>query len=391
MAFGIYVHTPYCIQRCKYCDFATYEQSQILPPSDYLKLLSAEIDATKHFFPKQATDTIYFGGGTPSLLPAEQIVSVIDMLDKAGFPRGPGTEITIEINPATINEEKMRIYLDRGINRFSVGAQTFNDELLKRLGREHDAEQTMSTLRLLDQFNANFTFDILFALPGQTIDHLKNDLRIGLDFGANHVSTYCLTVPNSNPLSIGRPPEADQIEMFHLLDHELTHHGFRQYEISNYARPGFESKHNLLYWTDEPYWGIGLSAHSYSPNKQSGIRFWNPSSIKEYEQFWSTPLKYKTPLDLGLERHEALAPHQYATDLCHTSLRMLTGISHQVFSKKFSKNQLDSIYLRLDRLVSRGLVEKIDTSWKLSREGIYLSNLVFEELTFLEKEFPAFG
>jgi oxygen-independent coproporphyrinogen-3 oxidase len=188
MSFGVYVHIPYCLQRCTYCDFATYEQSKIMPPDQYVSLLQEEIRQNEKAYAKQVLDTVYFGGGTPSLLPAASIVSILNSLANFGFTTGPQTEITIEINPATISVEKMDAYLKAGINRFSVGAQTFDDKLLKSVNREHTARQTRDTLALLQSYKVNFSFDILFGLPGQTVEGLKQDLDEVLRIQPAHVS-----------------------------------------------------------------------------------------------------------------------------------------------------------------------------------------------------------
>jgi putative oxygen-independent coproporphyrinogen III oxidase len=339
MAFGVYVHIPYCIQRCTYCDFATYEQSKILPPDQYVDLVLKEIRQKRGYYTPQSLDTIYFGGGTPSLIPAHLIVAIIKELGRYGFTTRPDTEITIEINPATIDREKLKIYLDHGVNRFSVGAQTFDDRLLKMVRREHSAKQTLETLDLLRSYGLNFSFDILFALPSQTVQGLQRDVQIAVEQGAKHISPYCLTVPDGHPLSKGRPIDDEQVEMFDIIANELTSKGFQQYEISNFALPGYESRHNLLYWIDEPYWGLGLSSHSYSKESPWGTRYWNINSIGEYEkqilslgdQVFTSPT-----LQLPASQFEVLEMHQALTDFCHTSMRLMRGLNVKALEKKFS-------------------------------------------------------
>lgn len=402
MSFGIYVHIPYCIQRCTYCDFATYEQFKILPPEQYVELLFEEIRQKKNYFahhrsdlhPSRRLDTIYFGGGTPSLIPAELIVAIIQELAKHGFTTGPATEITLEINPATVSEEKLATYLSVGVNRFSVGAQTFDDRLLKMVHREHSAQQTLDTLALLRKYNLNFSFDILFALPSQTLDGLKRDVEIAIEQGAKHISPYCLTVPEGHPLSKGRPIEDDQVQMFEVISEKLTEKGFHQYEISNFSLPGFESRHNVLYWADEEYWGLGLSAHSYSKKGPWGARFWNLSNINEYQkqieadrgQVFDSPL-----LHLPEAQREDLEKHQSLTDFCHTSLRMKQGLNSQTLIAKFSLPTAEKVFKILRRLrehrwiQSEGPVDS-ETQWSLTPEGILISNQIFAQLTFLEDE-----
>lgn len=389
MAFGVYVHIPYCIQRCTYCDFATYEQSKIMPPQDYVQILFEEIRQKHKYYPPRRLDTLYFGGGTPSLIEASSIVSIIQELAKYGFTTGRETEITIEINPATVSEEKLKIYLDHGINRFSVGAQTFDDRLLKMVHREHNAKQTLETLDLLRRHNLNFSFDILFALPSQTVEGLTRDVEIAIDQGAKHLSPYCLTVPDGHPLSKGRPLEDEQVEMFEIIANKLGSSGFQQYEISNFALPGFASRHNLLYWTDQPYWSLGLSAHSYSKSSAWGTRYWNVNSIGEYQKqiLSQKGQTFTTPENqLPSEQFEMLEMHQALTDFCHTSLRLMQGLHEKALFEKFPLAVGQQVLSILQKLQSKGWIRLSDDSWALTAEGLVISNQVFRELTFLSED-----
>lgn len=389
MAFGVYVHIPYCIQRCTYCDFATYEQGKILPPDSYVKLLVEEMNQKRNYYTPQKLNTLYFGGGTPSLLEAESIVTVIRSLARHGFTIGPDSEVTIEINPATVSEDKLKTYLDNGINRFSVGAQTFDDRLLKMVKREHSAKQTFATLELLQKYDLNFSFDILFALPSQTLAGLKEDVDIAVKLGAKHLSPYCLTVPDGHPLSKGRPLEEEQVEMFDYISNALESNGFKQYEISNFAIPGYESQHNLLYWTDQPWWGLGLSAHSYSKQTNWGSRYWNLSNINEYEKQINSSLGsvYISPeAHLPAEQVEELKLHQALTDFCHTSMRLMRGLSQDELAGKFESSIVREVSARMDLLIKHKLVSFAEKRWALTSQGIVLSNLVFERLAFLESE-----
>lgn len=387
MAFGVYVHIPYCIQRCTYCDFATYEQSKILPPDQYVELLFKEIRQKHRYYTPQSLDTIYFGGGTPSLIPAHLIVAIIKELGRFGYTTRPDTEITIEINPATISEDKLKMYLDHGVNRFSVGAQTFDDRLLKMVHREHSAKQTLETLDLLRAHNVNFSFDILFALPSQTVAGLKNDVRIAIEQGAKHISPYCLTVPDGHPLSKGRPIDDEQVEMFDIIASELASNGFQQYEISNFALPGFESRHNLLYWVDEPYWSLGLSSHSYTKESSWGTRYWNLNTIGDYQkqilafegQEFTSPTSH-----LPDNQYEVLEMHQALTDFCHTSMRLMRGLNLEQLSSKFPPSICQKVDTIMNGLKEKAWVQHDNGHWSLTRNGLVLSNKVFQELTFLK-------
>ena len=390
MSFGIYVHIPYCIQRCTYCDFATYEQFKILPPHQYVELLFEEIRQKKNYYKPRPLDTLYFGGGTPSLIPSELIVAIIQELAKHGYTTGPQTEITLEINPATVDEKKLEIYLSAGVNRFSVGAQTFEDRLLKMVHREHNSQQTLDTLALLRKYNLNFSFDILFALPSQTVEGLKRDIDIAIEQGAKHISPYCLTVPEGHPLSKGRPIEDDQIEMFEVLACRLGENKFRQYEISNFSLPGFESRHNILYWADEEYWGLGLSAHSYSKSSLWGTRYWNPTSIQDYEKQIRRyeGKSFESPeIHLPETQFEILEKHQSLTDYCHTSLRMMKGLDPEKLAAKFSTMTSEKVLQILKRLQTHNWLQINDKGhWFLTPEGFLISNQIFAQLTFLSDD-----
>lgn len=386
MAFGAYIHIPYCLQRCTYCDFATYEFRKILPPEEYVPVVLKELEQRKSLHPPQPLDTLYFGGGTPSLIDPQLIVNIIKGLAKNGFPLRPKAEVTIEINPATVSEDRLKVYLDAGINRFSVGAQTFDDALLKSVHREHNAKQTLETLEMLDRHSLNFSFDILFALPGQTIKGLRRDLDIVASLGASHISPYCLTVPSGHPLSKGRPPEEEQVEMFELIRTTLVDRGFYQYEISNFAKPGFESQHNLLYWTDQPWMALGLSAHGYAPQLGPwGTRYWNLSNINEYVSQINSHSEEASKA-LPESQQETLERHQALTDYCHTAMRIQKGLSGSALKSKFGFDIWRPVEKRMQGLAERGLVQLIDDSWRLTQQGVVLSNLVFEDLCFFEKD-----
>lgn len=383
-AFGVYIHIPYCLQRCTYCDFATYVHTEILPADKYVELVKKEIALRKHFFPPQQLSTLYFGGGTPSLVDSQLIVNLIQELAKHGFTTGPETEITLEINPATVDQRKLEHYLSAGVNRFSVGAQTFHDRLLKMVHREHNATQTFETLQLLKSYDLNFSFDVLFALPTQTKEELLHDVQVAVELGSKHISPYCLTVPEGHPLSKNRPLEDEQVEMFEIIHRELTQKSFRRYEISNYAQPGYDSKHNMLYWTDQPYWGLGLSAHSYAPKLSGqnwGHRFWNHNNIDLYEKEIVSGLMQKNPA-----HEEFLDKHQALTDFCHTSLRISDGLSRAAVLQKFGPEVLRRVEKTAEKLLQHKMLVKKDDSWTLTDAGVLVSNQIFENFTYLASD-----
>ena len=391
MALSVYVHIPYCLQRCRYCDFTTFEQSEIMAPENYVGWVAQEIRNRHSFWQSSEIETLYFGGGTPSLLAPELIVAICRELANVGFRFTPDCETTLEINPATLNENKLEAYMKAGFNRFSVGAQTFDDALLKMCGRRHSASDTRETLRLLRKYGLNYSFDLLFALPGQTLAQVQLDLEEVSTFAPPHLSAYCLTVPESHPMATGRAPEDEQIEMFESIENHLRRDGLEKYEISNFARPGRESRHNLAYWRDRSYWGIGLSGHSYGHDHGAfGTRFWNSKSLPEYGvQVESRGASFRDVVPTA--QREDLLEHEALTDFSHMFLRTLTGLPEEALRNKFRTASADAVLERLNGLVLRGWLERRNAGFHLTRMGQLISNKVFEELTFLPGDLPRGG
>lgn len=383
MAFGVYVHIPYCVQRCHYCDFTTFEQSQIMPMDSYVELIKKEIQMLVPEVPGAEIDTIYFGGGTPSLLPAQHIVSIIDSLATSGsLHLSSSCEITIEINPATVDKEKLDLYRAHGINRYSVGAQTFHDHHLKRCGRVHSAKDTVATLKLLEKYDLNYSFDLLFALPHQSLQEVISDVEKSLMFEMNHLSAYCLTVPTGHPLSTHRAQDDTQLKMFEEIEARLNDKGILKYEISNFAKPGKESQHNLLYWQDENYWGVGLSAHSYfksSPSSAFGSRLWNAKDFTSYIQHIESENHslFHRPQELV----ENLSESESMSDFCHTHLRLKSGLPTDKFAKKFP-DRLNLLTSSVSRCLQNGWVTESNGTVTLTPRGQGLSNRVFSEFHF---------
>jgi oxygen-independent coproporphyrinogen-3 oxidase len=292
------------------------------------------------------------------------------------------SEVTIEINPATLTQNKINELVQIGFNRFSVGAQTFRDDLLQLAHRKHTSKDTLDTLGMIKDKDLPFSVDLLFALPKQSLSDLEKDLEMLLQFDPHHISPYCLTVPSSNPMAAHRPRDEIQIEMFKIIRSRLMERGYHPYEISNFAKDGHESRHNSLYWNDCSYWGVGLSSHSYRPDWGPwGTRFWNHRGIGNY-------LKAVESAQLPWEEtpnHERLLRHQAMTDFCHTSLRKASGLDLALFEKKFSVALEQVSAKEIARVTNLGWLRfnpKFNT-YSLTEEGILVSNKVFEEFTFL--------
>lgn len=393
-AFGIYVHIPYCKQICTYCDFAKYEHNKIMPPAEYTGLIKKEISDRAHAIGPREVDTVYFGGGTPSLFDPSLIVAILDHLANEGFTRDrKHSEVSIEIDPGTADQKKIEGFLKGGVTRFSVGAQTFHDRLLKGAGRKHSPEETAAMLSILKSLDVNYSFDLLFGLPHQSLDDVRTDVHQALTYNPSHLSAYCLTVPEKHPMNKGRASDDDQVEMFSVIEDELRKAGILRYEISNFAKPGAESKHNMLYWTDQEYWGVGVSSHSFIKKGRWGTRFWNAFSLGEHvKQVKSQGLKVKSSeLDFLPESQvERLETHQALTDFCHTSLRLTRGLGENALRLKFGSETAQKVVSLLGEIESSQHLERVkvesENFWRFTPQGRVLANVVFEKLTFLKDE-----
>jgi len=347
---------------------------------NYLQLLETEIAARHSLVPKQIASSVYFGGGTPSLMPVAAIEQILRSLRAVGFTIPDDAEITIEINPGTISRQRIEEYLACGINRFSVGVQTFFDNHLDAMGREHTAKQSLADIELLRSMKVNFSLDLLFGLPKQTEQEFQTDLKFFSDSGAQHISAYNLTVPKNHPMEKGRPTDQTQAHMFERIQESLAGSGIFRYELSNYSRPGFESRHNLLYWTDGDYWGIGVSAHSFLKSEEEplGRRFWNSPSATLYEKQVHGPLPNQQ-IEI-LKRHEAL------TDFCHTQLRKIVGLDLTLLRAKFG---LEAEQLVRNRAKDPRMAKYLFATkhgFAMTPLGFQLANQCFLQFTFLENE-----
>jgi oxygen-independent coproporphyrinogen-3 oxidase len=292
-----------------------------------------------------------------------------------------------------------------------VGAQTFNPRLLKIAGRKHTSEDTVQLLTLLKQYKVNYSFDLLFGLPTQTLAELRADVLAALQFEPSQLSAYLLTVPESHPMAKNRAPDEEQVEMFNLIDRELEKAGVLRYEISNFAKPGLESRHNMLYWTDQAYWGLGVSAHSYFPRsafqkpRHWGLRFWNSSSIFGYEKELrdANGAPWEFARDLPEKQCEQLTENQSLSEFCHTSLRLSRGLSIYALRLKFGESRAQLVRKTLIQLEADGYLSKQtaskqtafkqtgtqnDEAFFLTAHGRILANHVFAELTYLPDSLP---
>lgn len=377
-SFGIYIHIPYCLQKCHYCDFVKFRVDELPPLSEYIKLLLQEL-ALKTVDCSKKVKTLYFGGGTPSLLSIPQIKFIIDEIASV-YDFEEDIEITIEINPGTFSKNDFKELKNLGVNRYSLGVQTFNPLFLQSCGRLHSKEDSLKDLQNLNDLDINYSADILFGLPNQSLSHLENDLDLLLSFNPKHVSPYNLTLPEGHFFNKGRAEDEVQIEMMELITKKLSEKDIHRYEISNYAKKGFESKHNRNYWEDTEYLGLGMGAHSYLKSSAWGTRTWNTGNYSKYSDCVANTTRPHQKAEI-LKINEAL------TDFCHTSLRQIKGMQKEQLLLKFGKDLLpEALWKNLSKLERGGLLSSQGNVWALTSTGIEIPNEVFRELCFLEED-----
>ncbi len=342
---SLYIHIPFCHRKCFYCSFAV-SIGQEARRGQYIKCLLKEAKE----YEGMAIETVYIGGGTPSYLTAEQIENFFDLI-RTNFQIKKNAEITFELNPEDVDPTKLKIIKELGINRLSLGVQTFYDGHLKYLGRNHDAKKANEAYDLIRKMGFhNVNVDLMFSFPQQTPEELREDVQKVLALKADHISLYSLTVEEKSRFYAKNVRLADgtrQADDFLFIIKELEKNGFRQYEISNFAKEGFESRHNLNYWVGGNYIGLGVGAHSHV----DGHRFWNTSNMFEYMK----RIEAHTPVKEG---EEFLNPSMRLMELVLFGLRMREGVNLKEAEEKsgvrLDKEKLDLI----DDFVSHGLLKR---------------------------------
>jgi oxygen-independent coproporphyrinogen III oxidase len=371
---GIYIHIPFCRSRCSYCDFATGAYDGPLAER-YVRAVAAEIAAFDHA--PQAlheVDTIYFGGGTPSLLTPAQVALILEAAH-ARFGVRRDAEITMEMNPGALTLATLREYRRHGVNRASFGAQTFDDRELRRLGRAHSADDVRQTIRSLREAGFdNVSFDLIAGLPAQTLDGWARNLDEALALRPRHLSFYLLEVHEGTPLAdqirSGRQPVPDDdlaAEMYRLMLDRAGAAGYEHYEISNLCLPGFESRHNSKYWLAEPVYGFGCSAHSYDGQR---MRWANERDAARYVSL------IEAGCAAVVETTE-LDDVDAAAEAVFLGLRLMRGISLDEHRARFGEDLREKHAHDLARLSDAGLIALDHDLMKLTRSGALLSNEVF--------------
>ena len=356
----LYLHIPFCKHKCGYCDFNAYAgMDRIIP--DYVDALERELLSAREQYQFGSLETVYFGGGTPSLLPAE-LASKLLRLIYSTFDVAPDAEVTLEANPASTDERKVQAWLDGGVNRLSLGVQGFEPRALAVLERRTDAAQATRAFGLARAMGMpNISIDLIYAVPFQSRESWLETLRRGIALGPDHISTYCLTFEEGTLLwrrrAEGRVPEVDPDIQWDQLDaacSALEAAGFARYEVSNWAKPGFESRHNHAYWRCRPVYGAGAGAHSYATDGISSRRWWNVARPRDY-----------TAASEPVADGEDLPPRKAAGEALMLGLRTTEGMAPP-----------DGFDRELQELLAAGLIEREGGRVVPTRRGLDLHNQI---------------
>ena len=397
MELGIYIHIPFCVKKCDYCDFISYSNCFDMQEK-YVEKLLEEIEENKDLLKNNFISTIYIGGGTPSAIKSELIKKILDKIYDVSRIDKEKVEITIEVNPGTTTKSNLQIYRDCGINRLSIGLQSTDDAMLKEIGRIHNYNQFLDTYKWAGEAGfENINVDLMLGLPGQDIEILKNSLEnvINLKPTANHISVYSLIVEEGTKIEkridsgeVNLPDDEEERKQYHYMKNFLELNGYKHYEISNFAKPGFESKHNMNCWEQKQYVGFGVAAHSYV----NGVRYANTSDLEEYlnvDNAKNVENDMKNDFEVNFENKNGFATIKTIEEIQNKldmekefmmlGLRKLDGVSISKFEQKFGENPIYLFRNELQKLVEEDLLEIDLDDIKLTSKGLDLANLVWEE------------
>lgn len=371
---AVYIHIPFCTNKCFYCDFNSYVLKD-QPVMDYLRALDKEMELTVQANPPGRIKSIFVGGGTPTVLKPNEMEYFLQSV-KRHFPEwSDSIEFSMEANPGTTDLEKLSVMRQGGVNRISFGVQAFQNTLLTDIGRIHDTDDVYRSLDNARRAGFdNMSIDLMFGLPNQTLDMLAESVDKALELELPHYSIYSLKVEENtlfhtmyqrNQLPL--PDEEDELNMYLLLMERMKAAGYKQYEISNFAKPGFESRHNMTYWRNEDYYGLGAGAHGYvGRQRHVNIKGVNP---------------YNEAANKGLPRLESfeISREEAMEDFLMVGLRVLDGVSRSRFREQFGISMEEVFAGPLNKMVGAGLLDATEDGYKLSSKGILFGNDVFGE------------
>jgi oxygen-independent coproporphyrinogen-3 oxidase len=370
---SLYIHIPWCVRKCPYCDFNSHQAAAEIPEADYVRTLIADLRADQHWAQQRKLHSIFFGGGTPSLFSAQAIDSILNAAEQIiGFEQD--IEITFEANPGTFEQQKFADFYSAGVNRLSIGIQSFNTSHLERLGRIHDGEQALRSIGTARAagFN-NFNIDLMHGLPEQTVSEAQADLKLAIDNDAQHISWYQLTIePNTEFYS--RPPQLptdDRLADIQQAGIELLHSSsFQQYEVSAFALNKQTSKHNINYWHFGDYLGIGAGAHGKITLPEEGCVI-RTSKTRQ-------PDKYLARKDSLIATNKVIATDEIALEFMMNGLRLKDGVPAAYFSSRTGLNDL-TISEQIENLQRKGLMEIECGRYTTTKLGYQFLNTILQE------------
>ena len=383
---SIYIHYPFCKSKCPYCDFNSHVRDLV----DYKKFLQAyekELDFFAAKIGKRKVKTIFFGGGTPSLMPIFLVEGILKKISNL-WEVEKDCEITLEANPTSSESAKFQDLQSIGINRLSIGIQALNDEDLKFLGREHSSLEAIKTIEIAAKIFDNFSFDLIYARPKQALKNWEIELKQAINFGTKHLSLYQLTIEKGTKFfsqfqqkKFEMPDEELSAQFYELTDKITSDNGFKSYEISNYAQKNFESRHNLVYWQGGDYLGIGAGAHSRlffedEKNRSAIMMTHEPLAwLKKVEEYGS-----------GVQTNEKISSEELLEELVLMGLRLEEGISNKIFQEILKKN-FDEIFdiKKLKILENQGLIEVEKEFIKITKRARILSNAIIQKVLNAKK------
>lgn len=377
---SIYIHYPFCKSKCPYCDFNSHVRAQV-DYDAFLKAYENEIDFFADKLTNRKVTTIFFGGGTPSLMPLKLVEGILKKISER-FLLDENCEISLEANPTSFEAEKFKDFKRLGINRLSIGIQALNDNDLKFLGREHSAKEAIATIKKAQEIFENFSFDLIYARPKQSLNEWKNELETALEFNTKHLSLYQLTIEKGTKFfsdfkekKFEMPSDELSAEFYELTNELVEKKGFNLYEISNYAKPSFECKHNLTYWQGRDYIGLGAGAHSRvffdSEKNRSAIMMIHEPNL------WLKKANEK----VGIQTISRISESELLEEIILSGLRLKNGIENKTFQKLFNKNISEIFDLKkLEKLIAENLIEIDDKKILVTNKGRLLTNTIISKV-----------
>jgi len=372
---GIYIHIPFCSKRCGYCDF--FSTTQLARRHDYAVAVTQELQQRSHYLDGETVSTIYFGGGTPSVLNVADVELIIGTI-RSLFSVDADAEITFEANPNDLSVLYLQSLSNVGINRLSIGVQSFSDQRLMLMNRRHNAQQAIDAVRNAQQFFSNISIDLIYGLPNMTIDEWRQQLNMVTQLGVQHLSAYHLSYEQGTAFwgklqrhELAELAEQTSLDLFDELTQWALANNFEHYEISNLALPGYRSRHNSSYWQRVKYLGVGAAAHSYNIESRS----WNVSHLAKYINSVAAG-----KVDAEIEQ---LTPSDSFNDYVITALRTSQGIDLRWLEQNYAGKMLANLKKQAEKYISSGHLQQLGSQLKLTHAGVMISNVVMEDLIYV--------